>query len=391
MVQKAELKTSEAKKAKRKILYISGTRADYGLMRSVLFAIRDHPLLHVEIIATGMHLMSEFGNTVNDIHADGFRCHVVNAVYENDNRQSMASFIGAFIQGLTQNVTKIKPDIILIIGDRGEMLAAAIVGAYIGIPVAHLHGGEVTSTVDEVTRHAITKLSHIHLPATTQSGNRIRKMGEDPSHIHVVGAPGLDMLTMKRNRKELCARLNFDPGKPFAILLQHPVSLEEKDSSSQMRETLDAIKERELQTVVIYPNADAGGRRMISVIDDYAVVPYLRIFKSISHHDFLDLLCCADVILGNSSSAIIEAPTLKLPAVNIGMRQGGRERSDNVIDAPYKKEKILQAIDQALAPGFRSGLSSQNPYGDGRTGQRIADLLAQLQINDALLQKHITY
>jgi len=171
----------------RKILYISGTRADYGLMRSVLKAIDKHPELELEIAAIGMHMMEEFGMTINEIKKDGFRIHEIDATYEKDSKKSMANFIGKTIQLLTDRVEEIDPDIILLLGDRGEMLAGAIVGAYLTIPVAHLHGGDITSTVDELARHAITKLAHIHFPATQESAKRIKKMGEDPLSIFVVG------------------------------------------------------------------------------------------------------------------------------------------------------------------------------------------------------------
>ena len=178
----------------RKILYITGTRADYGLMRSVLREIESHPRLELEIAATGMHLMEEFGRTIEEVKKDGFKIHEIDATYEKDDKESMLNFIGKFIQLLAKKIEEINPDIILLLGDRGEMLAGAIVGAYLTIPTAHLHGGEVTSTVDELARHAITKLAHIHLPPTEKSAERIIKMGEDPLNVFVVGPPGIDSI-----------------------------------------------------------------------------------------------------------------------------------------------------------------------------------------------------
>lgn len=377
----------------RKILYITGTRADYGLMRPVLRAISRHPQLQLEIAVTGMHLMKEFGLTVREIEDDGFSFHRINAAYEDDTKASMAIFLGKCMQLLAAHLRQHRPDLLLVLGDRAEMLAAALAGAYMGIPVAHLHGGERTSTVDEFARHAITKLAHFHLPATRDSARRIARMGEERWRIHVVGAPGLDEIRAlpPADRRELCARLGFDPRKPIAVVAQHPVSVEEQHAARHMRATLDAVRQLGLQTIIIYPNADAGGRRMIQVIGRFRHTPEFRIFKSIPHSRFLILLQCASVLIGNSSSGIIEAPSLKLPAVNIGTRQQGRERAANVIDVPCEPAAIARAIRRALSGAFRTRLTGKNPYGDGKTGARVARLLATVPLGEKLLQKRMSY
>ena len=243
----------------RKILYISGTRADYGLMKQTLLAIKKNPNLRLKIIATGMHLMPEFGRTINEIKKDGFRVHKINAIFEKDTKESMANFIGKLIQLLTKKIKKIKPDIILVQGDRVEMLAGAIVGAYLGIPVAHSHGGDVSSTVDESVRHAITKLANIHFPATRKSGERIEKMGEDVWRIFVVGAPRLDSVFKEKllSKKEVVEKYNLDLSRPVLLVLQHPVSLEVKEAGKQMKETMEAIKELSFQAIISYPGADS--------------------------------------------------------------------------------------------------------------------------------------
>ncbi|MCK4348862.1 MAG: UDP-N-acetylglucosamine 2-epimerase (hydrolyzing), partial [Thermoplasmatales archaeon] len=310
----------------RKILYISGTRADYGLMRSVLKTIDEHPELELEIAAMGMHMMEEFGMTINEIKKDEFRIHEIDATYEKDSKKSMANFIGKTIQLLTDRVEEIDPDIILLLGDRGEMLAGAIVGAYLTIPVAHLHGGDVTSTVDELARHAITKLAHIHFPVTQESAKRIKKMGEDPLSIFVVGAPGLDTIvnTELIDREEISKKYNLNSSKPILLVVQHPVTVEVKDAADQMRETLEAISELKFQTILIYPNADAGGRKMIDVIKEYEGFSFITTFKSIPRIEYLSIMKIVNVIIGNSSSGIIESPSFKIPVINIGNRQQGR-------------------------------------------------------------------
>jgi len=379
----------------RKILYISGTRADYGLMKSVLKAIDEHPELELEIAAMGMHMMEEFGMTINEIKKDGFRIHEIDATYEKDSKKSMANFIGKTIQLLTDRVEEIDPDIILLLGDRGEMLAGAIVGAYLTIPVAHLHGGDITSTVDELARHAITKLASIHFPATQESAERIKKMGEDPLSIFVVGAPGLDIILNAEliEREEISKKYNLDSSKPILLVVQHPVTVEVKDAADQMRETLEAISELKFQTVLTYPNADAGGRKMIEVIKEYEGFSFIMTFKSIPRIEYLSIMKIANVIIGNSSSGIIESPSFDLPAINIGCRQQGRERAENVIDVQYNREQITSAIQKAVYDkDFRKRLRNcKNPYGSGNTGRKIADILSKIKITNNILQKHLSY
>jgi len=386
----------ENNRMKRKILYISGTRADYGLMKSVLREIENHPKLELEVIATGMHLMPEFGMTINEIKKDGFKIHEIAATYEQDNKQSMANFVGKFIQLLTDKVKKIKPDIIMVLGDRGEMLAGVIVGTYLTIPVAHIHGGDISSTVDEIVRHAITKLAHIHFPATEKSAERIIKMGEDPSNVFVVGAPGLDIILNENliEPTKLSEKYNLDLSEPILLVIQHPVTTEVDDAPTQIRETLEAISELRYQTILIYPNADAGGRNMIEVIKEYEKHPFIKIFKNIPYKEYLSLMNIASVMVGNSSSGIIEAPSFSLPVVNIGTRQEGRQRAENVIDVDYDKEQIKAAIKKALYDEvFKEKVKKncKNPYGDGKAGVRIADILSKIKIDKKLLQKKITY
>jgi GDP/UDP-N,N'-diacetylbacillosamine 2-epimerase (hydrolysing) len=377
---------------KRKVVYISGTRADYGLMQSTLKEIGRR--VDLEIIVTGMHMMEDFGCTVDLVEADGFKVHRVGEVYEADDNCSMAKFVGRFISALTCRIQEIEPDIILLLGDRGEMLAGAVVGAYLSIPVAHLHGGEISSTVDDLVRNAITKLAHIHLPATKKSAKRIMNMGEDPARIFVVGAPGLDSI-MKDDYAPpdvLAKAYSLNLSEPLLLVIQHPVTLEAKHAGEQMEETLKAIEDLEYQTILIYPNADAGGRKMIKVIRKYSNYPFLRAFKSIPRKDYLGLMRISSAIIGNSSSGIIEAPSFALPAINIGSRQMGRERADNIIDVDYNRGEIKSAILKALCDEvFRLKLkASRNPYGDGNAGRRIAEILSKIEINEDLIQKRST-
>jgi UDP-hydrolysing UDP-N-acetyl-D-glucosamine 2-epimerase len=351
--------------------------------------------MELHIAVTGMHLMPEFGYTLEEIEKDGYSSHIINAIHHDDTTGSMAFFIGHFIQKFIPLVKKLKPDVILVLGDRGEMLGGAIVGAYMGIPVAHIHGGEVSSTVDDSARHAITKLSHIHLPATNESAQRIISMGEDPDHVFVVGAPGLDQIlnSQTTSPQESIDRYHIDPSIPLIIVLQHPVPLEPEEPAYQMNQTMKAVRDLDCQILVIYPNADAGGRAMIEVIKKYEHSKNIRTFLSINHQDFLNLLKISSVLVGNSSSGIIEAPSLGIPVVNVGSRQKGRQKGENIIDTGYDSNEIAKAVDRALHDKDfkRKVKTGNNPYGVGDSGRKIVEILKNIEITPDLLQKRMMY
>lgn len=380
---------------RRKILYITGTRADYGLMKPVLRAIEKHSKLELKIVVTGMHLMDEFGMTINEIKKDEFKIHEIDATYEKDNKESMANFIGKFTQLLTKKVKDINPDIILLLGDRGEMLAGAIVGAYLTIPVAHIHGGDITSTIDEPVRHAITKFVHIHFPATKESANRIIKMGEEPWRVHAVGSPAIDSILYEKTipPEDIGKKFNLDLKTPIILHVQHPTTINAENAPDEIRETLEAIVELKHQTILIYPNADAGGRRMIKVIKEYEDYPFIKTFESIPHKEYLSLMKIASVMVGNSSSGIIEAPSFGLPVVNIGIRQRGRQRGDNVINVGYNRKKIKIVIENTIRDEkfLEKVKKCKNPYGDGKTSERIVKILSEIELTPKLLQKRIIY
>ena len=379
----------------KKILYISGTRADYGLMRSVLKKIDNHPEFELYIGATGMHLMPEFGKTIHEIYHDGFRIIEINATYERDDRVSTAEFIGNFIRTLIIRIKDLNPDIILILGDRGEMLGGAIVGTYLNIPIIHIHGGEITSTVDEHVRHAITKLAHVHLAATQKSADRIIKMGENPKNVHLVGAPGLDEIVNGEflSPDILAQKYQLNLSVPLLLIVQHPVSGELDMAQAQIHETLEALLEEKYQSLVIYPNADAGGRQMIEVIQSYEKLPFIHTFKSIPHQDYLSLLKISSVLLGNSSSGIIEAASLRIPVINVGSRQHGREHAANVIHVNYYQDEIKNAINTALYDKrFLAKVKKcVNPYGDGSASNKIIKILSKIKPDADLLQKKMMY
>lgn len=383
---------------KRKITVITGTRAEYGLLYSVMKAIENNPKLELSIIATGIHLSIEHGYTLNEIKKDGFKIDAaVDMLLSSDTGASMAKSLGLGIIGITQALEQIKPDIILILGDRGEPFAGAIAASHMNIPIAHIHGGDSTTggCIDESIRHSITKFAHIHFPATEESAHRLKKMGEEPWRIHIVGAPGLDtILNMELiPREQLIEKFSLDVSEPLLLAIQHPVTTQAENAAKEMQITLEALAELNLQTVLIYPNSDAGGRSMIEVIKEYEHLPFLHTFKSLSHIDYLSLLKIASLLVGNSSSGIIEASSFYLPVINIGIRQEGRQHAGNVLNVVHDKIKIIEAINTALYDEDFKGKVREcvSPYGDGKAGVRIAKVLAEIEINNTLLQKKITY
>jgi len=379
---------------KRKVLYITGNRADYGFMLPVLRKISVHPKLELNVAVTGMHLMEEFGNTISVIRKDGFGLHEIPAWFDTTD-VSPVQFLGSFLTSMTKEIRKINPDFILVAGDRAEMLGGAIVASYSSIPIAHVSGGDVSSTVDEHVRHAITKLSQIHFPYTKKSAERIFKMGEDRWRIYVVGSPGVyHMLNLDLiPPKEIARRYNLDLSQPFLLMIQHPVTLESADAPKQIRQTLTAVIESDVQTILIYPNADLGGIEMIKVIQEYKNNPLIKPYRSIPSTEFFSLMKIAGAMIGNSSSGIVEAPSFSIPVINIGSRQDGREQAGNVINVRYDTIAIKRAIRKALFDKkFRDGIcTTKNPYDRGDAASKIADVLAKVEINNNLLQKKLRY
>ncbi|MBN1275033.1 UDP-N-acetylglucosamine 2-epimerase (hydrolyzing) [Candidatus Woesearchaeota archaeon] len=366
----------------RKITYITGTRADYGLMRKTLKAIEAHPDLQLTIIATGMHLMPTFGKTIKDIIDDGFNPVTIDVKHEQGTRESLALFFGDFFQGLIKQLQKSKPDILLLLGDRAEMLAGAVAGTYLSIPVAHLHGGEKSGHVDDSVRHAITKLARIHLPATQESAERIISMGEQKKDVHVVGAPGLVGITEDLMPKEEIAKhFGMEPKNDYLLIIHHPVSISQDESGRQIEAIITAAKKTGLDILIGLPNADPGNEHIIKIIKEQEEETDVHTYTSLPHKTFSSLMSHAQVMIGNSSAGIIEAASFKLPVVNVGERQTGRERSGNVIDTDTDEKSIAEGIKKALSKEFKERVRGvKNVYGDGKTDKRVAEILSTIEL-----------
>lgn len=374
----------------RRIAYLSGTRADFGLVASTLQRLQRQPGVEVGVLATGMHLSPSYGLTVREIEAAGL------PVWERipvdvDSRTplAMATGIGQAVQGVAQALERLRPDLLLLLGDRGEMLAGAIAALHLGIPAAHLHGGERSGTVDEPVRHAITKLCQIHLVATDESRARVLRMGEHPAQVHVVGAPSLDDIVGRpaRGRDALLAALGLPAGARYVLVLFHPVVQEAGDAGAQteaLRAALQAqVLDRSLQVLWLAPNADAGSAAIVQAMQQ-AGGGAVHLRTHLPRADYLDALAQAEALVGNSSSGIIEAASFGTPVVNIGSRQRLRQRNANTLDCGNDAAAIGAAIAAQLAHGR---WPAANVYGDGRAGERIAALLAAVPLPASLLDK----
>lgn len=375
----------------RNICVLTGTRAEFGLLRPVMDAILEQPGLRLSVLVTGMHLVESCGNTYQEVEKAGYPVAAKIPMYTGDDSGAgMAKSVAAGITGITQFLESAQPDILLLLGDRTEVLAAAISAMYLNIPIAHIHGGDVTrGGIDENVRHSVTKMASLHFPATPNAAARIRQMGEEPWRITCAGAPGLDVIlhTVLPDISTVHAKHGTLPVKPYILLVQHPVTTQSAEAGTQIQQTLEALSRFELSVVAIYPNNDAGSGAIVSALEARSGTGF-QVFRSLPHTDYLCYLKHCAVLVGNSSSGIIESASLGVPVVNIGIRQEGRERADNVLDAGHNASEIEYAIRQAIAPGFRDQIRQMsNPYGNGTAGVTIAQKLASVALESALIQK----
>jgi UDP-hydrolysing UDP-N-acetyl-D-glucosamine 2-epimerase len=370
--------------------FISQSGKSYEKAADVIGKYLKKTDLILELAVTGEALMEEHGKIIEKIEKDGFKVNEIRIFIDNEEK-GRPLFLGKFLMLLSEKIKKINPDIILVMGDRAEMMAGALAGVYFGIPVAHIHGGEVTSTADELIRHAITKLSTIHFTATKKSAERIIKMGENPKKVFITGAPGLINKKLSDNRKIFLAKkYKFDLTKPLILASQH--SVDANKSVFQMRETMEALIKFSCPSIITVPNSDPGGKEMLKIIKSYNKKGLIRAYSNIDSQDYFDLMKIAAVLVGNSSSGIIEAPFLSLPFVNIGERQSKRERANNVIDVDYDRFQIVKAIKRAMEPSFKNKIIKiRNPYYFKNTEKKITDILSKMKIDKKILQKQITY
>jgi GDP/UDP-N,N'-diacetylbacillosamine 2-epimerase (hydrolysing) len=378
----------------RRVCYITGTRADFGLMKQTLKTIQDHPALSLDLIATGMHLSEAHGRTIDEIGAAGLPVRTAFSVpLEPATGAMMARNIGAMTTAITDSLEQDRPDLVLLLGDRGEMLAGAIAGIHLGIPVAHVCGGERSGTVDEPVRHAVSKLSHLHFTSTAGARDRLIRMGENPDHIWAVGAPGLDGLAVQGlgSRDAVLGTMGLNPNEPVALLVYHPVLQEAEHAREHARRIVEVLLANGLQIVALLPNADAGSEGVRAVLQESVGRPGFILKTHLPRPEFIALMAVADLMAGNSSAGIVEAATFGTPVLNIGRRQNLRERNANVLDASIDADALDAGAKTLLS---RGRLPSENVYAgvDGLTAaERIATLLATAPIDGDLLFKVNAY
>ena len=374
----------------RKIVYVSGTRADFGLMRSTLQGIDHSPFLSLSIVVTGMHLDPAFGETWHEIEDTGLQISArVPVQLSPTTGGTTAKSIGQMLIAFTEIFEREQPDLLLVLGDRGEMLAAAIAAIHLNIFVAHIHGGERSGTIDEPIRHAITKLSHIHFAATEKARERLIRLGERADCIHVSGAPGIDGLTdmPTRKRNDVFSELGFNVKRPIALLLYHPVLQEAATAAHNTRAVFDGIKLAGWQALVLMPNADAGSDCIQAEIETENNSDFKKVIH-LERSSFLEIMAVADAMIGNSSAGIIEAASFGTPVLNLGSRQNLRERNTNVIDLP---ENAIQIAAELKRLADRQKRQTHNIYGDGWASKRIVEKLENQKLDSTFLKKVLMY
>lgn len=379
----------------RHVCALSGKRGGFGAMAPTMEAIARHPGMRVSVLVTDQHLYGRFGRTVSEVEARFPIAAMIDMEQQGDAGCDRARAIGVCLTKAADVLAALAPDILLVIGDRGEVLAACIAAHNVRIPIAHVQGGDVSGSLDEPVRHAVTKLAHIHFVSTQGSARRVLRMGEEEWRVHVVGDPHIDQFMLNRltPRAELRSRYNLPEGEPFLIVLQHPDSTEPHQSRPQMAETVAAVLSFGLRTLLIYPCSDQGFEGVIAEIEAVRDRPGVSVHQNIPAEDFAGLEAMAGCLVGNSSAGLVEAPYVGLPAVNIGDRQRGREHAANVLHVPQDRCRIREAIGRALFDSpFRAACRNLSPpFGQGTAYRQITETLASLALDARLLNKRMTY
>jgi UDP-hydrolysing UDP-N-acetyl-D-glucosamine 2-epimerase len=381
----------------RSVCVVVGSRANYSSIKSAMSAIRAHPELELQLVVGASALLDRYGTVLDVIEADGFEpSERVFMLIEGETPSTMAKSTGLGLLELPTAFERLEPDVVITVGDRFETMATALAATYMNIPLAHTMGGEVSGNIDESIRHAVTKFAHIHFPACSDAADRIVRMGEDPTTVHVVGCPRMDLVAEvlaapSDGLSEIFAEGvggSFDLDQPFLLVSQHPVTTEYGDGERQIAETLRAVAEVGLPAIVLWPNADAGAEdvaRGIRKFREHEDDSRLHFFKNLPTDDYVRLMKRTACIVGNSSSAIREGSFIGTPAVDIGLRQAGRQRGANVVAVGYDRADIAAAIETQLEHG---SYESEPIYGDGHAGERIAEVLSRVEVT---VQKRITY
>ena len=381
----------------KKICVITGSRAEYGLLKLIMKEISEAEDLTLQLIVTGSHLSKELGKTINEIKKDGFKIYkILRILPKSDTSYSITNSLAEIITAFSKIFKKSKPDINVIIGDRDEMLASAIAAYHMNIPNAHIHGGDRSGGLDEYNRHAITKVSNIHFAATKESLSRILKLGENPKYVFQTGSTSVDEIKNKRITKKSDLEKLFDlkfNDNNVVLFAYHPVTTEIEKSVKEVHNILEAIVQLNCPCIIISPNSDAGRSRIFSEISKYSKkYKFLKVFPTVPRSDYLGLLKNSTLLVGNSSSGMIEASYFDIPVINIGNRQKNRERGNNVIDAKGTSKKIIyEAFQKAIRIRKNKKKTLKSPFGDGNASLKIVKKLENLSLDKDLIQKELMY
>jgi UDP-hydrolysing UDP-N-acetyl-D-glucosamine 2-epimerase len=381
-------------RSRRKIAVVTSSRADYAHVRWLLHEFSRNAWIELRVIAIGPHLSPAFGHTGSQVPraSNQVRVDYIECLLDSDTDVGMAKTIGVATLGFADTLARLRPDILVLIADRYEMLAPAAAALALRIPIAHIEGGEITvGAIDDAVRNSLTKMSHLHFACTRKAATRIREMGEDPWRITFSGSLSLDALRQERllSASQIEKQLGFAVDSKTVICVYHPVTML-GNTIEEAGEVFAALKQLPNQIVFIYPNADAGSRELIHRAEAFAAKhSRAGVLVNLDHLAYLSLLKHSGALIGNSSSGIIESTSLGVPVVNIGIRQLGREHAGNVIDAPAKRKSIEAALKQALSPKFRKSVQRlKNPYGEGNAAKIISKVLASAPLGQKLLFKH---
>jgi UDP-hydrolysing UDP-N-acetyl-D-glucosamine 2-epimerase len=378
----------------REIAILTVGRSDYGRYRSIVRSLSKNPSIRLRLLPTGGHLSPRFGHTVDEISRDGYPWERgLDILLDTESSSGVGKAIGLGCIALSQSFAASRPDLLVVLGDRYEMLCGAAAALGFNIPVVHIHGGAVTEgAIDELIRHALTKMSHLHLVSCEPYAQRVRQMGEEDWRVITVGAPGLDELgeLATMSVEAVSDAIGLDLAKPTLLVTYHPVTLEVDRVCNQATNLIEALCKAGIQTVVTYPNADPGALAIISSFEEFARTDQdrVRIFKNMTTSLYVNLMKRCAALVGNSSSGIVEAASFGKPVVNVGTRQDGKLHPPNVITVGYAVEDISAGIQKALSPTFQRSIQGiKNPYGDGKAGERIAQVLGAIPIDEKLLRK----
>lgn len=382
-----------------RVCAVVGSRANYSSIKSVLRAVQDHPDLELLLVVGASALLDRYGAVVDLIERDGFQpADRVHMLVEGETPLTMAKSTGLGLIELPTVFERLHPDVVITVGDRFETMATTLAAAYMNIPIAHTMGGEVTGNIDESIRHAVTKFAHLHFPASRDARDRIIRLGEPEETVHLVGCPRVDLVADVLSRGSLDVDeaifdegvgTEFDVSQPFLLISQHPVTSEYGHGEEQIAHTLEAVRSLDLPAIVLWPNPDAGSEdvaRGIRKWREHGLADRMHFFKNLPVDTYIRLMARTACLVGNSSSGVREGAFIGTPVVNIGTRQAGRERGPNVIDVDHETGAVVEAIEKQLEHGR---YASESTYGDGRAGERIAEVLAKT--DEVAVQKRITY